>query len=502
VNTSLKLDKTFKDSNGESPLYVRIRNKNSNGKYSESSISTGIDISEKHFNKGSITSKTPNFTDKQRIINSVLDLVERIIGESIEEGIEPTPQYIKIQFEKRKELKQIRTEVEIPKMKDNHSFWKVWEEYWKTKKNTSYGYRKTINTTKNHLKDFENYSKRTITFDYIILKTIVFQGELNDYLWNQKNHSNSYVNKIYDNLSGFLYFSHQMGYINRKPKLRSVPRLEKEEKIYLNTEEIIKLFNWKKFDYDPKKEKELLENKHIRIIEQPLEGTNSKKFGGVLKITNWELVKYIFLFQNCIGCRIGDIPHFKVNNMNFHKKEQLLSWTQSKTSNVVKVPLNPMGGFIFKKFSSGKSRSQTLFPQISQSKFNKQLKNLCEESGFLNRLVSNPKKVGSETINKEEKPLWKLISSHGGRRGFVKNSIDLGKMDYRTIMSLSGHKTFSEFSKYISVTSKDVLKIQDLYKVDNKTKSDKGEYLVNGFNKLTDDEQKILLGVLGGLMRK
>lgn len=502
MNTSLKLDKKFKDSHGESPLYVRIRSKKSNGKYSESSISIGINISENHFNKGSITSKTPNYTDKQRIINSVLDLVERIIGESKEEGIEPTPQYIKIQYEKRKELKQIKTEVETPKMIDDHSFWKVWEEYWKTKKNTSYGYRKTITTTKNHLKDFEKYSKRTISFDYIILKTIVFQGELNDYLWNQKNHSNSYVNKHYDNLSGFLYFSHQMGYIKRKPKLKVEQELEKDEKIYLNTEEIIKLFNWRKFDYELKKEKELLENKHIRIIEQSLEGTNSKKFGGVLKVTNWELVKYIFLFQNCIGCRIGDIPHFKVSNMNFDKKSQLLSWTQQKTDKRVQVPLNDMGGFIFKKFSSGKSRSQTLFPSVSQSKFNKQLKNLCEESGFLNRLVSNPKRVGSEVINTKEKPLWELISSHGGRRGFVKNSIDLGKMDYRTIMKLSGHKTFSEFSKYISVTSEDVLKIQDLYKVDNKTKSDKGEYLVNGFNKLTDDEQKILLGVLGGLLRK
>jgi hypothetical protein len=92
----------------------------------ESSISIGIDLSEKHFNKGSITYKTPNYTNKQRIINSVLDLVETIISESEEEGIEPTPQNIKIQYEKRKELKQIRTEVEIPKMKDNHSFWKVW----------------------------------------------------------------------------------------------------------------------------------------------------------------------------------------------------------------------------------------------------------------------------------------------------------------------------------------------------------------------------------------
>jgi len=502
VNTSLKLDKKFKNSNGESPLYVRIRNKNSNGKYSESSISIGLDISEKHFSKGSITSKTPNFTDKQRIINSVLDLVERIIGESKEEGIEPTPQYIKVQYEKRKELKQIKTEVETPQMKDDHQFWKVWEEYWKTKKNTSYGYRKTINTTKNHLKDFEEYTKRTLTFDYIIFKTIVFQGELNDYLWNQKNHSNSYVNKLYENLSGFFHFSHKMGYIQRKPDLKNQQVLEKDEKIYLNTEEVIKLFNWNKFDYDESRESELLENKHITIIEEPLLGSNSKKYGGVLKVTNWELVKYIFLFQNCIGCRIGDIPHFKVNNLELNSETQILTWIQQKTDKRVQVPLNDMGGFIFKKFSSGKSRSQNLFPKISQSKFNKQLKYLCRETGFLNRSVSNPKRVGSKVVDTQEKPLWELISSHGGRRGFVKNSIDLGKMDYRTIMKLSGHKTFSEFSKYISVTGEDVQKIRDLYKVDIKTKSKTTDYLVDGYKKLTESDQKIMIGVLEGLLRK
>lgn len=502
MKTSLKLLSHRKNSNGESPLFVRVRGKNSQGKFVETSINTDLDVDPKHFDKGVLKSKIPNYTDKLRIINSIIDQVNSIIGESKEEGIEPTPQYIKVQYEKRKELKQIRTEVETPQMKDDHQFWKVWEEYWKTKKNTSYGYRKTINTTKNHLKGFEEFTKRTLTFDYILLKTIVFQGELNDYLWNQKNHSNSYVNKLYDNLSGFFHFSHKMGYIRRKPDLKTQQELEKDEKIYLNTEEVIKLFNWNKFDYEEGKESELLNNKHITIIEEPLLGSNSKKYGGVLKVTNWELVKYIFLFQNCIGCRIGDIPHFKVNNLELNSETQILTWIQQKTDKRVQVPLNDMGGFIFKKFSSGKSRSQNLFPKISQSKFNKQLKYLCRETGFLNRLVSNPKRVGSKVVDTEEKPLWELISSHGGRRGFVKNSIDLGKMDYRTIMKLSGHKTFSEFSKYISVTGEDVQKIRDLYKVDNKTKSKTSNYLVDSYNKLTEGDQRILIGVLEGLLKK
>lgn len=169
------------------------------------------------------------------------------------------------------------------------------------------------------------------------------------------------------------------------------------------------------------------------------------------------MVKYIFLFQNSIGCGIGDIPHFKVTNMNFDRESQLLSLIQQKTNKKVSVPLNDIGGFIFKKFRSGKSPSQPLFPKISQQKFNKQLKLLLKDLGF-NRLISKPKMIGSKVEETEEKPLWELISSHGGRRGFVKNSIDLRNMDYQTIMNLSGHKTFSEFSKYICVTTADTLK--------------------------------------------
>ncbi|WP_318346002.1 tyrosine-type recombinase/integrase [Flagellimonas baculiformis] len=488
MTTSLKLDKKSKNEIGEYPLYIRIRGRNSNGKYSESSIYSGVDLSEKHFKKGGLSPRTPNYTDKQRIINGILDDLQRIISESIEDGFEPNPKFIKREFEERKKFRELKT----PQIQ---SFWKSFDEYIETKKNTSYGYRKTITTLVNHLKEFEEYIGRKISFEYVVLKTILFQSEFNDYMWNQKNISNSYLNKLYDNLSGFLYFSHQMGYINRKPRLKLESTIEKDEKVYLRTEEVIKLFNSKKWDYDETKEQELLKNPHIIIIEEPLKGTRSKEFGGVLKVTNWELVKYIFLFQNSIGCRIGDIPHFKLSNMDFDPKTQIFSWVQQKTNKKVSVPLNDIGGFIFRKFSSGKSKTQTLFPKISQQKFNKQLKYLLKDLGF-NRMITKPKMIGSKVVDTEEKPLWELISSHGGRRGFVKNSIDLGNMDYQTIMKLSGHKTFSEFSKYISVTTTDTLKIRGLYKSDKKTQEDKLEQFKKEFSKLSEENKDVILGVM------
>jgi hypothetical protein len=104
MNTSLKLDKTSKNKNGEYSLYIRIRSKNSDSKYSESSIYSGVDLSSKHFKKGGLTPRTPNYTDKNRVINGIIDDLERIISEAIEEGLEPNPKYIKKQFEERKKF--------------------------------------------------------------------------------------------------------------------------------------------------------------------------------------------------------------------------------------------------------------------------------------------------------------------------------------------------------------------------------------------------------------
>ena len=328
----------------------------------------------------------------------------------------------------------------------------------------------------------------------------MFQTEFNDYLWNVKGLSNSYVNKLYDNLSGFLFNSHLNGYIKHKPRLKLEKTYERDEKIYLNTEEVVKLFNSQKWSYDEKKKDKLLENDSIIIIEDKLEGKNSKKYGGVNKITNWELVKDIFLWLNSTGMRIGDVKTIRINNMNFDMRTQLINWTQTKTMKRVEVPLNDISGYIFTKYSKGKSLEQLLFPPISQQKFNKQLKKLLKDLRF-NRMVSKPMRVGSKVVNEQPKPLWELISSHSGRRGFIKNSIDLGNMDYSTIMKLSGHKTFSEFSKYISVTQTDVLKSRGLYSL-SPSKSDMGKKLIEMFNKLGDDEKKSVFGIVQSMSNK
>jgi integrase len=272
--------------------------------------------------------------------------------------------------------------------------------------------------------------------------------------------------------------------------------VEKQEKIYLYLNEVIKLFKSTKWDYSEKKD--FTKNPHIIIIEDKLEGIKGEDLGGVRKLTNWELVKDIFLFQCSIGCRYSDIPHFKVNDFNFDRELGVFSWIQQKTDKRVNVSENDISRSVYIKYSRGKSLSQHLFPSLSTQKFNKSLKYLLKDLKF-NRLVTKPKKVGSELFDTEDKYLWEVISSHSGRRTFIKNMIDLGTMDYKTIMTMSGHKTFSEFEKYISVSPKDLKKGTNLYRMDDPQSDQDVDELVKRFTQLEDGNKKLVLNLIRNL---
>lgn len=458
MKLSFRTIKYKSDDNDLKQLYIRIRDTNLKGEDEESLVSCGVDVSDSDFKNGVLQPNTPNYTSKNRQINSVLDDLQRIISISIEDGLKPNPKYVKKKYEESLIEKEDRT------LKPK-SFWKSYDEYLSIKKGKSRGYYKTIITFGNRLRDFESKELgRTITFDYVVNKTLIFQSEFQNYLWNTNPpHTNGYVNKLFENISGFLHFCKEMGYVERKPRFQKVSEVERDELVYLYFDEVIKLFESNKWDYENGGHKKNKPN--IYVIEEPLLGTRSKEFGSVLKITNWELIKDMFLFLCSIGCRYSDIQHLKVNDFNFEKGLEHFSYIQKKTSKPVRVPINFINGEIFKKYSSGKKLNQLLFPKISIQKFNKGLQLLFEDLGF-NRLLSYPRKVGSKLINEDEQPLHKLISSHCGRRTFIKNMIDKG-LDYRTIMTMSGHRTIREFMKYVSVSPKDLEKGRGLYSTMN-----------------------------------
>jgi integrase len=120
------------------------------------------------------------------------------------------------------------------------------------------------------------------------------------------------------------------------------------------------------------------------------------------------------------------------------------------------------------------------------------LKYLLKDLKF-NRLVTYPKKIGSKVVDNEDRFLWELISSHSGRRTFIKNMIDIGTMDYKTIMTMSGHKTIREFEKYVSVSPHDLKKGMKLYQLENSQTEMELDELVRRYLELDDEKKKIVL---------
>lgn len=101
------------------------------------------------------------------------------------------------------------------------------------------------------------------------------------------------------------------------------------------------------------------------------------------------------------------------------------------------------------------------FPrQISDQKFNVYIKEVCKQAGITDKTTGakitkseveiNGKK---EIIHRKQRGIYskhELVSSHTCRRSFATNLY--GKIDTLTIMKVTGHKSESQFLKYIKIT--------------------------------------------------
>jgi len=488
MNISLRINKSRPNDKGEYPLYVRIRGISlRTGKSQESAIRTGIHIRDVFLRNGDITPRTPNYQSKRRILDSILTDVEKIVGELEQQGEFPHPRLVRKLYDDLVRDRELLT----PKPS---SFWEVFDEWFGTKKNTSYGYRKDLTNLRKRLKDFEMFTDKQVSFDYIIKKTEVFQSDFQFFLWNERQLSNSYVNKLLKVLSQLMKFAQTNGYIDRKPSFKKNREVETPEKIYLTPQEVLKLYSSTKWDWEVGKD--FSNQPNIDTLKIPLEGNRSKSLGKndpkrrdeVLRVTNWELIKDKMLFLCSTGLRFSDMNDLLIGSFTFDNRDFVL--VQNKTKRTVRIPENSISNLVFRKYSKGRSLEQNLFPPLSNQKFNKGLKLLLEDLGF-NRLVFKPRMVGTEELNNDPVPIYSVISSHSGRRSFVKNLIDLGTMDYSTIMSITGHRSQSEFQRYISVTDKDTKKSRDLYSLDRKSENIEEE-LLKRFRTLSDTQKEML----------
>jgi integrase len=186
-----------------------------------------------------------------------------------------------------------------------------------------------------------------------------------------------------------------------------------------------------------------------------------------------ENVRDNFIFGLRTGLRISDF--LKLEKFNF--VDDFIEIITQKTSYPVVIPMHQQIKDILAK------RNGNLPRQISDAKFNEYVKEVCKAVG-LTEMVDGAKMdnkkddtdffpditIISKNKNRKESgtyPKHELITSHTCRRSFASNLY--GKLPNGTIMAITGHKTETQFLKYIKITPREnAEKLREYWQNENK----------------------------------
>lgn len=172
----------------------------------------------------------------------------------------------------------------------------------------------------------------------------------------------------------------------------------------------------------------------------------SREFEGLLKLDlskrpKLEKVRDVFCFSCATGLRYSDLKQLRWD----HIKGMELFFRVQKTNQLLTVPLAPQAYEILEKYKGKLSP----LPVISNQKMNDYLKDLGELAE-IDELIEIVRYRGSEKIVSIYKK-FELLSVHAGRKTFATLSLEKG-IPAETVMSITGHKSYSSFQRYVKVT--------------------------------------------------
>jgi integrase len=155
----------------------------------------------------------------------------------------------------------------------------------------------------------------------------------------------------------------------------------------------------------------------------------------------YERVRDLFYIGAYTGLRHSDLVLLDENSI----MDNFIFHTTKKTKQDVHIPIKEQVWDIIKKYGG-------CFPRgISNQKTNKYLKIIARMAG-IDEMI---KVVTMRGNTKEEKilPKYELITTHTARRSFATNAY-LSRIEIYRIMMLTGHKTETQFLRYIGITEK------------------------------------------------
>jgi integrase len=258
-------------------------------------------------------------------------------------------------------------------------------------------------TCLNHLLKFRTVKRYELTFDRINQQ---FYESFVSYMMQTHKSLNNTIGNYIKTIKAFINFCIDRGYCppNNEVSKFKVFR-EDGELIYLSEEELFKIINLE------------LRSEKLKVVRDN------------------------FCFACFTGLRYSDISKLKPENI----KDDYLEIKTEKTRDFLRIPLNQHAKALLLK-------NNGMLPKLfSNQKMNDYLKDLGKLAE-INESILIIKYRGMEKVEFLE-PKYNFISSHTARRTFVTLSLEKG-MRPETVMSITGHKDYKTFKKYIKLTDK------------------------------------------------
>lgn len=354
-----------------------------------------------------VTNSYPANKELNTKLQSIEDKTKDAIRELQNKGIELSNDVIK---EKLDEIfKSYKDQTGKIKERDLMSFIPVFIETSNNSEGTKKSYRRVLTD----LQEYEKEKHTRLLFDRI---DIDFYNTFVKFL-QSKNYSPNTIGTRIKVLKTFMSESYERGLHNNldfKKKAFKKPS-EETSAVYLNTEELDKLFN--------------------------LDLSSNLTYSNV---RDW------FLIAAYTGLRFSDFSRITKDNIS----NDIITSKTIKTGVIVDIPLHTIVKSILEK------HNYNLPKVISNQKFNKYIKEVCKAAEIDDDILVNETKGILRTSKTEKKS--DLISAHTARRSFATNAFIAGVPPIQ-IMKITGHKTEKAFLGYIKISEKENAKKLQLH---------------------------------------
>ncbi|MDD3404993.1 MAG: tyrosine-type recombinase/integrase [Paludibacteraceae bacterium] len=189
------------------------------------------------------------------------------------------------------------------------------------------------------------------------------------------------------------------------------------------------------------------------LTKEELEQINNFDYTTIGR-TALNIQRDIFLFQCDVGCRIGNLLEFTVENLNNGFLEYVPTKTKGDRLNTVRVPLSKRASEIVTRYKG----SNKLLPFISAQNYNNDIKDIIRFAG-VDRVVTV---INPTNRQEEHRKIYEIASSHLARRTFIGN-LYKRVSDPNLIGSMSGHvegsKAFARYRQIDDEMKKNLIKL-------------------------------------------